>query len=59
MTERPLAQMLAKLSMGRSSRAARDWALARQAACIKAPEFIWVEDEVAPLAVRTPLQAAA
>jgi multidrug efflux pump len=52
------AQLLAKLSMGRSSRAARDWALSRQAARIKAPEFIWTEDEVAPMAVRTPLQAA-
>ena len=35
------AQLLAKLSMGRSSKAARDWALARQARRIKAPEFIW------------------
>ncbi|WP_019953902.1 efflux RND transporter permease subunit [Yoonia vestfoldensis] len=52
------AQLMAKLSMGRSSRAARDWALSRQAARIKAPEFIWVEDDVAPVAVRPPLQAA-
>ena len=55
------AQLLAKLSMGRSSRAARDWALARQAKRIKAPEFIWEDD--APvrqptLELKTPMQAA-
>ena len=54
-----LAQLLAKLSMGRSSRAARDWALRRQARRIKTPEFIWTEDEpTAPLQLKTPLQAA-
>ncbi|WP_439155643.1 efflux RND transporter permease subunit [Yoonia sp.] len=53
------AQLLAKLSMGRSSRAARDWALSRQARRIKAPEFIWTEDEPpAPLPLKSPLQAA-
>ena len=52
------AQLMAKLSMGTSSRAARDWALARQAARIKAPEVIWVEDDAAPVATRSPLQAA-
>ncbi|SLN58957.1 efflux RND transporter permease subunit [Pseudooctadecabacter jejudonensis] len=36
-----LGQLLAKLSMGRSSRAARDWALARDAKRVKAPEIIW------------------
>ena len=55
-----LAQLLAKLSMGRSSRAARDWALAREARRIKAPELIWVDDDefreaTVPL---TPLRAA-
>ena len=40
------AQLLAKLSMGRSSRAARDWALRKQAARIKMPEVIWNEDEL-------------
>ena len=52
------AQLMAKLSMGNSSRAARDWALSRQAARIKAPEVIWVEDDAAPVATRSPLQAA-
>ncbi|WP_428517170.1 efflux RND transporter permease subunit [Roseovarius sp.] len=37
------AQLLAKLSFGRSSRAARDWALSRQAARVRAPEIIWTE----------------
>ncbi len=50
------AQLLAKLSLGRSSRAARDWALSREAKQIKAPEFIWRDpDEALPLA---PLRAA-
>ena len=54
-----VAQLLAKLSMGRSSRAARDWALRRQAKRIKAPEFIWTEEAPsAPLKLTTPLQAA-
>ena len=53
------ARLLAKLSMGRSSRAARDWALARQARRIKTPEFIWNEDDiVAPLNLTQPMQAA-
>ena len=57
-----LAQLLAKLSMGRSSRAARDWALSRQARRMKAPEVIWTEEPIAapqsPLALKTPMQAA-
>ncbi len=53
------AQLLAKLSMGRSSRAARDWALSKQASRVKMPEFIWNEDEqLPPLKLTTPLQAA-
>ncbi|EBA11434.1 efflux RND transporter permease subunit [Roseobacter sp. CCS2] len=55
------AQLLAKLSMGRSSRAARDWALARQAKRIKAPEFIWDDgaaDKLPPLELKTAAQAA-
>ena len=55
-----LAQLLAKLSLGRSSRAARDWALAREAKRIKAPELIWVDDDEfreATVPV-TPLRAA-
>ncbi len=36
-----IARLMAKLSMGRTSRAARDWALARAARRTKAPEIIW------------------
>lgn len=50
------AQLLAKLSMGRSSRAARDWALRRQASRIKSPELIWTEDD---FATPTPILRAA
>ncbi len=42
-----LAQLLAKLSMGRSSRAAQDWALRKQAKRIKSPELIWTEEDFA------------
>ncbi len=55
------AQLLAKLSMGRSSKAARDWALARQAKRIKAPEFIWDDgepDKLPPLELKPAMQAA-
>ncbi|WP_373636572.1 efflux RND transporter permease subunit [Yoonia sp. BS5-3] len=53
------AQLLAKLSMGRSSRAARDWALRRQAKRLKKSEIIWSEDEpLDPLQLTQPLQAA-
>jgi multidrug efflux pump len=55
------AQLLAKLSMGRSSRAARDWALSRQARRVKAPEFIWDDGETAtpePLILEPKMQAA-
>ncbi|WP_368187538.1 efflux RND transporter permease subunit [Aestuariibius sp. HNIBRBA575] len=38
-----LARLLAKLSLGRSSRAAQDWALNRDAKRIRAPEFVWTE----------------
>ncbi len=53
------AQLFAKLSMGRSSKAARDWALRKQATRIKTPEFIWTEDEE-PSAVplKSSMQAA-
>jgi multidrug efflux pump len=52
---------MAKLSMGRSSKAARDWALRKQAARIKMPEVIWNEDEIpapAPLELKPTVQAA-
>ncbi len=54
-----MARLLARLSMGRSSRAAQDWALRRQAKKVRAPEFIWT-DEVfeAPAPAATPLRAA-
>ena len=48
------ARLLAKLSLGRSSRAAQDWALQRQAKRIKRPEFIWTEEDYAE---PTPLPA--
>ncbi|MDT8328958.1 MAG: hypothetical protein RQ750_16535, partial [Roseovarius sp.] len=38
------AQLLAKLSMGRSSRAARDWALSRAARRVHAPELVWPDE---------------
>ncbi len=49
-----MARLLARLSMGRSSRAAQDWALRRAARRIRAPEILW-EDE-APALPGTPLQ---
>jgi multidrug efflux pump len=39
-----VATLLAKLSMGRASRAARDWALERDAARLSGTEIIWDED---------------
>ena len=38
------AQLMAKLSLGRGSRAAQDWALERDAKRVKAPEILWAED---------------
>jgi len=37
-------QALAKLSLGRGSRAAQDWALERDAKRVRAPEILWGED---------------
>jgi multidrug efflux pump len=46
--------------MGGSSRAARDWALRKQAAQIKTPEVIWTEDEIpANVSLKSSMQAAA
>jgi multidrug efflux pump len=54
-----IAQLLAKASMGRSSRAARDWALAREAKRVKAPEIVWTDlIEPAPPTRLSPLKAA-
>ncbi|MEO0829797.1 MAG: hypothetical protein AAFY03_04990, partial [Pseudomonadota bacterium] len=41
-----IARFLAALSFGRSSSAARDWALQRQARRVKQPELIWDTDPV-------------
>ncbi|MEM6727343.1 MAG: efflux RND transporter permease subunit, partial [Pseudomonadota bacterium] len=54
------ARLLARLSFGRSSNAARDWALKREARRIKAPEIVW-DDAPATTEVPpgvTPLKAA-
>ncbi|QFS83182.1 Toluene efflux pump membrane transporter TtgE [Roseivivax sp. THAF40] len=58
-----IARLLARLSMGRSSRAARDWALNREARRVTSPTIIWEETplpaEVAdPDAPNVPLRAA-
>ncbi|WP_295315507.1 efflux RND transporter permease subunit [Roseobacter sp.] len=50
-----IATMLAKFSMGRASRAARDWALQRDAGRAAFQEIIWEADEPAKTA---PLRAA-
>ncbi|MFY9212917.1 MAG: efflux RND transporter permease subunit [Aestuariivita sp.] len=55
-----IARALARLSMGRSSKAAQDWALQRAARRIKAPEIYWEEGQQ-PAAIAphsTPLKAA-
>jgi multidrug efflux pump len=50
------AQLLAKLSMGRSSRAARDWALARTASHLAHSEIVWpVEGHTASAQVSDPI----
>ncbi len=43
-----IARLLAKLSMGRASKAARDWALQRDARRSSATEIVWGEDVVVP-----------
>ena len=56
-----IARLLAKLSLGSSSRAARDWALNRAARRLKALEILWPleSDTKAPSAPRiSPLNAA-
>ena len=52
-----IATALAKLSMGRASRAARDWALEKDASRIVGTELIWEEDTLAPSGTPT-LKAA-
>ena len=56
-----IARALARLSLGRSSRAAQDWALQRAARRVKAPEIYWDEDEpvvAQPETPGAPLKAA-
>lgn len=56
-----LGTLLARATQGRSSRAARDWALARAARKLRAPEILWDEDLVAgsaPTAATGPVMAA-
>ncbi|MGC1496499.1 MAG: efflux RND transporter permease subunit [Sulfitobacter sp.] len=48
-----IARLLAKLSMGRASKAARDWALQRDARRSSATEIVWGEDIVVPPAPET------
>ena len=55
-----IARLLARLSMGRSSQAARDWALNREARRVKSPTILWEEapDEVGDTPRDLPLRAA-
>ena len=52
-----IATLLAKMSMGRASRAARDWALTREAARLGGSEIIW-DEETPPNGGATTLKAA-
>ncbi len=52
------AQLLSKMSMGASSRAAQDWALNREAKRVKAPEIIWDDPDAATEPVNASLKAA-
>ncbi|MEL6101400.1 MAG: efflux RND transporter permease subunit [Pseudomonadota bacterium] len=49
------SQLLAKLSLGRASRASRDWALARDARRMRATEIVWDFDEPQPPRQADPL----
>ena len=50
-----IARLLARLSMGRASRAARDWSLQRQARSQPPQELIWSDENLDP-ASRTPAE---
>ncbi|MFQ6547831.1 efflux RND transporter permease subunit [Aestuariibius sp. 2305UL40-4] len=50
-----MARLLARFSMGRSSQAARDWALNREARRVKAPEILW-EDDIQPAPTNEPAE---
>jgi multidrug efflux pump len=51
-----IARLLARLSLGRSSNTARDWALQRQAKRIKSPEIIWGDMEEPVVAAEPDLE---
>ncbi|MCE0504860.1 efflux RND transporter permease subunit [Roseivivax sp. GX 12232] len=54
-----IARAFARLSMGRSSRVARDWALNREARRVRAPTILWEEAAPVPAEARAaPLRAA-
>ena len=61
-----MAALLAKLSLGRASRAARDWALARAARRLEATELTWdfedtppsIQPQRAPLRLENTIRAA-
>ncbi|MEM8536772.1 MAG: efflux RND transporter permease subunit [Pseudomonadota bacterium] len=56
-----LAQLFAKMSMGRSSRAARDWALRKKAQRMTATELVWTDEPAKrpePVALEQTVQAA-
>ncbi|MDO6731949.1 efflux RND transporter permease subunit [Marinovum sp. 2_MG-2023] len=47
------ARLLARLGQGRSSRAARDWALSRKARRVRNPEIIWEDAPTPPTSTTT------
>ncbi len=53
-----IARLLAKMSLGRASKAAQDWALQKDAQRLKTGILIWEEDPVAPSASTSTLRAA-
>ena len=53
-----LGNLLARLSFGRGSQAARDWATAREARAVPAPEILWSEDSTTAFGTARTLRAA-
>ena len=53
-----IARLLARLSFGRGSRAARDWALNRSARRVQSPEIIWEDDPFETVTLTPELRAA-
>ncbi|SDX96989.1 efflux RND transporter permease subunit [Citreimonas salinaria] len=54
---RAFARLLARMSLGRSSRLARDWALEREARRLRGVEIVWADDETSSR-TKVPLRAA-